>query len=624
MTQVQDVSKFKMLTEHEHVISRPSRYVGSVNTIQKKDWVIIDGKVVEKELNFNPAFMKIFDEIITNSADHSRRAEGKHLKTIQVNVNRMLGTISVYDDGGIPVVEHPENKLWIPDMIFGHLRSGSNFNDDDGSSDDLSGQNGEGSSLTNIFSTEFIVETCDGKSQYKKVYRDNMSKSDKEIITPANGKKGYTRITYSPDFKRFGMVSLDDDTILLIQRRCYEVAATNTHLDVEFNGQKIVMDSFKDFVKLFGQDNVFQASDKWNLGLVLSEDGFNHVSFVNSTMTYEGGTHIEYVMDKVVEAVREHIEKKTKQKIKPSEIKSQFKLILDARIVKPRYSSQTKENLVTPPSMYGSVLTIEPKTVKDLVGSPMMKKIIEWAERRKIVEEMREASEKLEKSRSESFHHIEKYYPATAKDISKNILFVAEGDSALKPLRAAKKPIHGLFPLRGKPDNVFDKSIKYLADQVEFQNLVKIMGLDLSGKVDVAKLRYGSLVVATDADLDGIHIRGLLVVSFNRFWPELISKGVLKFLKTPVMTATVGKKVIEFFTPDDYEAWLKDNQNTKHSLKYYKGLGSWDTTNMDRFMNDPKYIYTVDKMDAEDIEKLNMAFDPQRAAARKLWLGLHV
>jgi DNA topoisomerase-2 len=340
-------------------------------------------------------------------------------------------------------------------------------------------------------------------------------------------------------------------------------------------------------------------------------------------MTYEGGTHIEYVMDKVVEAVREHIEKKTKQKIKPSEIKSQFKLILDARIVKPRYSSQTKENLVTPPSMYGSVLTIEPKTVKDLVGSPMMKKIIEWAERRKIVEEMREASEKLEKSRSESFHHIEKYYPATAKDTSKNILFVAEGDSALKPLRAAKKPIHGLFPLRGKPDNVFDKSIKYLADQVEFQNLVKIMGLDLSGKVDVSKLRYGSLVVATDADLDGIHIRGLLVVSFNRFWPELISKGVLKFLKTPVMTATVGKKVIEFFTPDDYEAWLKDNHNTKHSLKYYKGLGSWDTANMDRFMNDPKYIYTVDKMDAEDIEKLNMAFDPQRAADRKLWLKLH-
>jgi DNA topoisomerase-2 len=620
MTTVQDVSKFKMLTDIEHVLLRPGRYLGSTTTVEELTWSIVGGKVEERRLSINPAFNKLFDEIISNSADHAKRPEGKHLNKIEVSVNKIMGTICVKDNGGIPVLKHPDTGLWIPDMIFGHLRSGSNFDDSEDSTG--TGQNGEGSSLVNIFSTFFRVDTGDGKNHYSIVYENNLTVRGKEEITPASG-ASFTAITYVPDFTRLGMTGLTDDAVLLIERRCYEIAATNPNIQVSFNGQLIKVRSFKDFAALFNKEVVFQSIDRWNVALIHSVEGFKHSSYVNSTNTYQGGTHIEYVMDKIVEGIREHIEKKTKQKIKPSEIKSQFHLFLDATINNPRYSSQTKENLITVASKYGSQFEVTDKFIKDIIASPIMKRILEWAERRKIFEEAKEAQKEVDEARKATFHHIEKYHGATEKDRSKCVLFVAEGDSALKPLRAAKSSHHGVFPLRGKPDNVFGQSIKSLTKKKEFQDLLQIMGLDLSGNVDPSVLRYGAgIMVSTDADLDGIHIRGLLTVAFQRFWPQLIEKGLLKFLKTPMIMCRRPGEIHEFFNEEEFKAW-EAVQTKKFNFKYIKGLGGHETADMERFMTDPKYTYTVLPLDATDQEMLNMAFDPNRADDRKTFLGIH-
>lgn len=155
-----NVNKYSKLSEIEHVLHRPGRYIGSINQETAEKWYIDGDQVLTKSFQFVPAFHKLFDEIISNSADHARTPEGKNLNKVEVTVDST--TISVMDNGGIPVVIHPEYNQYIPEMIFGELRSGSNFADD---ADSLStGQNGEGASLTNIFSKLFIVETAlDGK-----------------------------------------------------------------------------------------------------------------------------------------------------------------------------------------------------------------------------------------------------------------------------------------------------------------------------------------------------------------------------------------------------------------------------------------------------------------------------
>ncbi|ACV50239.1 gp60plus39 DNA topoisomerase subunit [Delftia phage PhiW-14] len=623
----QDVSKYKMLSERDHIRIRPGRYLGDINTSLVKDsWTVNEqGQVERRDVQQNPAFTKLFDEIITNSADFSLTADGKHLNIIRVDYSREHGCISVYDNGGIPVVETivdregQPTKLWIPDMIFGFLRSGSNFNDEADS--ESAGQNGEGSTLVNVFSSRFDVETCDGKNKFSITYLDGMANKTAPEVVAAQGATPFTRITYFPEWSIMGMTGQEDWIEDTLRRRCLEVAACNTHIRVYYNGKPVNVKKFGDFAAMLDPVCVSESAPKWDVALSLSKNGFKHYSYVNSTLTFVGGTHINHVMDKIVAEVRAHIESKTKQDIKPAEILNQFQLTVAARINNPRYSSQTKENLITPVSSYNVKYSPSKEFIKAIIDSPMMKKLLEWAERRKAVQDIKEAEKEIQDARKASFHHIPKYRPATNKNKAENILFVAEGDSALKPLQAAKKPHHGLFPLRGKPDNVFDKTIRHLAKQKEFQDLIQILGLDLH-QFNSDTIRYSALVVATDADLDGAHIRGLLTVAFWRFWRPLIDEGFLRFLVTPIITVKQGKETIEFFTEQEYEDWRAANPTAKYTRKYYKGLGSWATEDMERFMNDPKYMVKVQPLTDEDVDNLVLAFDPSKADARKSWLGL--
>lgn len=416
------IEKYKKLTEVEHVISRPGRYIGSINQESHKKWYVDDLKVKEKIFKFTPAFHKLFDEIISNSADHARTPEGKHLNKIEVTVTD--DTITVLDNGGIPVVIHPEYNQYIPDMIFGELRSGSNFDDDE---DSLStGQNGEGSSLVNIFSKSFIVETAlDGK-KFKIEYLNNMSeKSEPEIST---SKTSYTKITYVPDIERMGMTTISEDDKILIERRVHEIAFTNPKLKVYYNKKKCDIDSFEKFVKTYDKDSVYYEIDRWRLGVAYSKDGFKHISYVNSTPSFDGGTHVDYVVDKIVEAVREKIEKKTKQSIRPSEIKNNLVIMLDCNINNPRYNSQTKEKLITQPSQFGSRFDLDEKFIKRLLASKVVENIIEWAMKKKDMDDLKDIEQRENAVRKSGFYDIPKYRPATSKKRDDCLLFLAEGD----------------------------------------------------------------------------------------------------------------------------------------------------------------------------------------------------
>jgi DNA topoisomerase-2 len=188
-------------------------------------------------------------------------------------------------------------------------------------------------------------------------------------------------------------------------------------------------------------------------------------------------------MNRVVGAIREHIRKKTKQDIKPNDIKQHFMLILDCIINNPRYSSQTKDTLLTEPSQYGSTFELTDKTIRKIIKSEIVEEIIEWAQRKKELEDLR-AVKKLEKELDKSsLRKIEKYNGATSKDRSKCSIIFAEGDSACAPLSAViDKEYFGTYSLGGKPRNVRDVDIKTLMASEKFTNIINVIGLRIGEK----------------------------------------------------------------------------------------------------------------------------------------------
>lgn len=637
--------KFRKLSEVEHVLLRPGRYIGSIKPHTSVEFVPAAGTGLmdKKELTYNPGFLKLFDEVISNSADHSKRPEGKHLDTIRVEVDTSKGEITVYDNGGIPVVKHKEYDQWVPEMIF-ELRAGTNF--DDSEEQTLTGQNGEGAALTCIFSTKFRVETCDGKNRFLMTFSENSQHRPAAKVTPAAGDKGYTKITYIPDFEKLGMNGIDEGNLEMLRARVYEIAATNTHLKVYWNGSRIMTRSFKDYIEMFvGKDGeyVFDDGESFKVGVAKSDDGFVHTSFVNTTRTKIGGSHIAYVVNQIVDAVRAHLEKKHKVTVKPSDIRNHLHLFIDATIVNPRYSSQTKDELITEPSAYGRTWTVPEKFIQKLLKTDIIRAILDWVaakEQAQIMADLRKVNKDVEKV---NFRRIDKFADAQERvQRHKCILFLAEGDSAAKSLFAArgKNPHIGTFPLKGKPLNVREKDIARVlgldkkkerekegkkTEPNEIQKILTLIGLKIGEPVkSVTELNFGKVAFATDADVDGAHIAGLLMNIFDTFWPELFKLGFVHILRTPTVKVFLkDKTVLEFFTEREFKEWAKtEGARTKGwSHRYYKGLGTTKTPDFVPYMeNLDKYLFQVTVEGEEDTAAIDLAFSPEKANDRKKWL----
>lgn len=633
---------YRKLNEVEHVLKRPGRYIGSIKPHTAIEWVPADGasKMVQREVTYNPGFLKLFDEVISNSADHSKRPEGKGLDIIRVDVDQAKGEITVYDNGGIPVVKHKEYDQYIPEMIF-ELRAGSNFDDSDEAT--LTGQNGEGAALTCIFSTKFRVETSDGKKRFLMTFTDNSQGGRTPNVSPAKEPKGYTRISYIPDFERLGLTGIDDSNFAMLYARVVEVAATNTHLKVYFNGTRIMTRSFKDYIEMFieGDEYAYDDGESFKVGVAASADGFQHTSFVNTSKTKIGGTHIHYIVNQIVDGLRGAIEKKAKVPVKPADIRNHLHLFIDATIVNPRYSSQTKDELITEPSAYGRGWSCPDKLIQRLLKTSIIQSVLDWVEAKKAAEDLktlRAAGKDIGKADPRK---VEKFSDAAERHQRiKCILFLSEGDSASKSIQGGRgdNPYIGSFPLKGKPANVREKDVlKVLgldkekkdkdgkAVMNEIQKILAVIGLKIGTKVNsLDELRFGKVAFASDADVDGFHICGLLMNMIDHFWPELYELGFVHILRTPVIMVTLkDKSTIEFFTERDYKAWeAKDGSKLKGwTMKYYKGLSTWSTKHFGHFLNNlEQYLFRVDMVDSTDKEAIDLAFNSQRADDRKIWL----
>jgi len=637
-----DKSGITKYTHVEHVLKISDTYVGSMDKTEEEHWIYNEElqKMEKKLIKYTPGEYKIFDEILVNSLDQIVRLKQKidkgedlmPVKTIKVNFNKDEGWISVYNDGeGITIDKHSEEGIYIPELIFGHLLTSGNY---DKKEKVTGGKNGYGGKLANIFSKQFIIETVDREvgKKYIQVFRDNMSIKDKPKITSCKAKP-YTKITYYPDFARFGSENLTDDMITLITKRTYDAAAiTDPSITIFLNEKKLECKSFETYADLYLGDKkevprVYQeVNDRWDVCIALNPtQSFEQISFVNGITTYQGGKHVEYITNQVTKKLAEYILKKKKVTVKPAHIKENIFVFIRCLINDPSFNSQVKECLTTPMSKFGSKCELEPKFIDKLAKMGLMERAMSLS----FFKENKDLK-KTDGKKNGTIRGIPKLDDANWAGTTKSnmcTLILTEGDSAkalaISGLSVIGRDKYGVFPLKGKLLNVKGEEknlIKKISENEEIKNLKKIMGLQSQKKYkDVIELRYGSIMFLTDQDEDGSHIKGLLFNLFQSLWPELFRmEGFTKSMLTPIVKATKGKKIKSFYNLSDYENWKKSR--TGWSIKYYKGLGTSTPKEAKEYFKDMRivnYKFVEEKSD----DAIELAFNKKLADKRKDWLS---
>jgi len=592
--------RYKVLDQISHILLRPGTYVGSNKPSTSVKWIFEDNKMVQREVTYIPSFLKIFDEVITNSVDEHKR--NPKLNRIDVNVDSTKNRISVRDNGGIPIVIHKDHNQYVPEVIFGNLMSGSNY--DDTEERTVAGTNGLGAKLSNVFSKEFIVSSCDGKNHFLQVFSENMR--EKTIPVVKKSTKNHTEITYTPDLEKFGMSEIDDDHFKMIEKRIYDLAACNSSLKIYFNGSLVNLNSFEDYIKLYTSEYFYEAKkDKsWSIGVALSQNGFQQVSFANATETYDGGTHVDYVMNQIIVQMREFFMKKHKTDIKPSELKQHMFLFMDSTVINPSFSSQTKEKLITEPKDFGTTFEVSGKLIQSILKSEIVNSVLDWIQQKKNAEDsklQRELNKKLNKIK------VEKLIDAKGKDRWKYSIGLFEGDSAISAFRKYRTPESmGAFALKGKFVNVSELTNQKLVQNAEAVNLMAAIGLKLGQQIDVRELRYGRVLIFTDADMDGNAISALLINFFYKYWPEMFERRMIYKVETPIVVAipkAKGKKKELFYTQGEYAKWESENDLKGYEIKYKKGLAALVDDEYDDIINRPRLtLITKDEASKGSLE----------------------
>lgn len=594
--------QFKVLNHIDHILLRPQTYLGSNKPHTSTKWIYKEGHMVKQELTYVPSFLKIFDEIITNSVDEHKR--NPNLNKIEIFLDRETGRITVKDNGGIPCVIHKEHNKYVPEVIFGNLMSGSNY--DDSEDRVVAGTNGYGAKLTNVFSKEFAISTCDGTNQFYQVFSNNMR--DRQEPKVKKSKKNHTEITYLPDYERFGLKGLDDAHYLLIQKRTIDIAGCNPDVKIFFNGEDIKIKSFEDYIQLYTKEYFYeQSKDKrWIYAIALSENGFQQVSFVNTTETYDGGTHVDYILNQVIGELRSYFLKKHKVDVKPSELKNHMFLFLNSTVVNPAFSSQTKEKLITEIKDFGSKQDVTNKIITQIIKSDIVNSILDWINQKKNAEEnkaLRELNKSLSKIK------VDKLIDAKGKNRLKCSIAIFEGDSAISAFRNYRNPeLMGAFALRGKFTNVSEMQTRKLVEDEQVVNLMGAIGLKLGHEVSIKDLRYGRILFYCDADVDGNSIVGLLINFFYKYWPDLFDRRMIYKVETPIIVATARKsnKKLSFYSLSEYNQWMEKINTKEWEINYKKGLATLTDDEYEAIISNPQMVLI--KKDDNSKESLDIWF----------------
>jgi len=639
--------QYQRKTDKQHILDNPDTYIGSVENVDANMWVFDEAtkKIVLREIEYIPGLYKLFDEGIVNCRDHvirmiqSTMLEKKFVTFIETKINDD-GTITMTNDGnGIDIAKHPEYDLWIPEMVFGHLRTSTNYNKEEKKI--VGGKNGFGFKLVLIWSEYGRVETIDHVRglKYVQEFKRNLDEICPPVITKVGtNTKPYTTVTFKPDYRRLGVNGLTPDMLALLKKRVYDIGAVTDHsikkIKINYNEDTIPVKNFQQYIDLYigtkdESKRVYEQSDeRWEYAVAMSPTHeFIQVSFVNGICTFKGGKHVDYITGQIIRKLCDYIEKKKKIKVNASAIKEQIILFLRCDVENPSFDSQTKDFMNTPANKFGSSCTVSDSFIEKIAKMGVMDLAMSLTEAKE-----NKLAKKTDGSKTKTIRGIANFIDANNSGTPNSkdcILILCEGLSAMSGivsgLSSTDKNTIGIYPLKGKLLNVRGQQIKKISENKEITDLKKILGLE-TGKeystiTDVHKsLRYGKVMFMTDQDLDGSHIKGLCINLFHSEWSSLIKiPGFLSFMNTPILRAKKGPITKLFYNDGEYIQWKESTSTAGWTVKYFKGLGTSTAAEFKEYFANKKIVDFVYSGELSD-NSIDKVFNKERADDRKTWL----
>jgi len=601
--------KYKELSEREHVLLRPGMWVGSIKEEERQSFVYDDnqGKMTMEDITYSPGMLKLFDEILSNSCDEFRRKDNMGLTQIFVEIDlrdKHKNEITIKDNGGIPIVMHKDAKMYVPEFIFGRLRTSSNY--DDTEDRNVIGTNGVGSSITNVFSKVFHVESADGKNKISVEWTDNMEKKSKAEITPS--KQHFTQTTFLIDFDRFDQKEkgISKDFIKIMHKRCIDAAAANLGLKVTFN----IIDNdgvyettwkfkkFEEYIDLYSdyieEEDMISFKDDQKQIWVCPNSSID-VAFVNGAECSKG-THIKAVRLPIGHTVADVLKKKYKIEVTNKGIDGKYGIFGVFNISNPSYNSQTKEELTTAVENFykdGSEFVIPEEFLRKVQKSEIVDLVLDWYKQKQEAEDLAKIR-KLNRE-SKKLLRSDKFINCSSRINYEKELWVFEGDSAHTGARMARNPqTQATYRLRGVPLNTIGMTPTQVMKNQCFNDIVNILGLQWGEYNKIENLKFGKFIITSDADYDGDKIAGILICFLNHF-PELFEQGIIYRVVTPIISAVKGKDKRLYYNREDFDKDAKKLNG--YIIKYLKGVGSQDDDSYKLMMQNPHLIkFTKDDL----------------------------
>ena len=639
-TKTNSVSKRYQKMEHiDHVLLRPDTYLGSIRSRLKEEYVAKEKNgiysIISTEIKSSPALLRIFVEPLSNALDNVDRSKKMRTKCtmIKINIDKKTGKTSVWNDGDtIPVEKHSEEGCYIHSMVFGQLMTGSNYDDDEDR--EGSGRNGLGIKLACIYSTSFTVEGTDPKNKKRLVqeWTNNMKTTEGPIITPFNGKTGYTEVTWIPDFKRFGVHGYTDDVISLYTKYVIDTAMLSK-VDVFLNGKIVPVPSLKLYASLYSRsinkDILYIKTKDCEVLLTPSDGTYEHISFVNGVYTRLGGLHVNSWMEGLLRPLLVLKKKGKKISITIRDIKQFFRIFVNATVIRPEFNSQDKERLESP----AVIATIKKSYLTNIKKWDVMVKIDNMIK----VKEM-SILKKVERGKKKHIK-ISGYDPANnagGKLSTECSAIFCEGLSAKTyAVAGIEKGVFGktgrdwfgILPLTGKLLNTRNASMDSIAKNKVICNIIKTIGfrtgVDYTVDTNFKTLQYGKIIIMTDADADGIHIEGLLHNLIYYLFPSVMKriKPFIFSMKTPIARVFIPRKSDMLFYDENRFRDYVSKQTKKVNSKYYKGLGTIKPDDVaDTF--GLKMVEYKDDKDADT--NMVKVFHKKYTDSRKEWLENYI
>jgi DNA topoisomerase-2 len=637
--------KYGKMSQVDHILKRPDMYVGSVRSRESEEFVADpanDYHITKKSLSFSPAFLRIFIEPLSNAIDNVSRSRqgGTKCSKIKVNIDDMTGMTTVWNDGEIiPIEMNEEEKCYNHSMIFGQLLTSSNY-DDEEERVDISGRNGLGIKVCNVFSTWFRVRACDpnlGKT-FQQEWAENMKVTGPPKITASKAKTGFTEVSWLPDFNKLGMPKGYNRDLINLYCKFVVDTAMLTKINVSFNDVVIPVKTLASYAQLYSAEPIDESLTITHSGgsatceilVTPSLDGYSSIAFSNGIFNPLGGVHVDAWTEAIFRPLVTKFNKKGKPQINITDVKRFFRLFVVASVINPEYDSQSKMRLESPKV----VAEVKPAHITKIAKwsiAGMIQDIITSKEMMVL--------KKSEKKRT-GFKKIDGFDRANNAGGAKSTectLILCEGNSAKTyAVRGLSTGVFGktgrdwfgILPLRGKVFNVREKNPAVIAKNAVVANIVQAIGLrygvDYTDDAEYKKLSYGRVMIITDADVDGIHISGLLQNMFHFLFPTLFDREspFLFSMLTPIVRVFLSKTSLTFYDERKYAEYAQEfavkNPSKKINLKYYKGLGS--TTGADEIADTfGKKIVEFVKDDHADANMFKL-FHKTQADARKKWL----